>query len=305
MDRGQSRASGFFVENRSSQVRNMPIIVSCRCGQRFSAIDELAGKRVSCPSCAQPLVIPSADARSLTGGSAGQSGYAQLEPFASQPTPMAGDNWGQYSLPAFAPSQSSSPGLSRGLIFAMCGAGFVVFLVVIAIFVSSFWTGNATTERNGEPAPQRVFFAAPKVEPPSGQRVFMGPQSMPAGPVPGTPGQPFVPPPPVPPVPTTTPSGPISIKLSAATALPQSLPTGTAMGFSVDYEFVRGQPDPAAEYVWIVESAQGQAVKLGVRLEPRGTLQQFILEFKPGQGPFRTGIETTAGVKLTEGVPFR
>jgi hypothetical protein len=261
------------------------------------------------------LEIPSADARSLTGGPAGQGGFARLEAFAPQPTLMAGDHWGQNSLPAFAPSQSSSPGLSRGLIFAMCGAGAVVFLVVIAIFVSSFWTGTSAPEQNGGPAPPQVFFAAPKVEPPSGQPVFMGPPSMPAGPFPGAPGQPSgsspfnpatsVPSPSVPPAPSATPSGPISIKLSAATALPQSLPTGTATGFSVDYEFVRGQPDPATEYVWVVESAQGQKNRLGVRLEPRGTLQQFILEFKPEQGPFRTGIETTSGARLTETVSFR
>lgn len=287
----------------------MPIIVSCRCGQRFSAIDELAGKRVSCPSCGQPLAIPAAGAQPSFGGPMGQSGFAQLDQFASQPTPVASDNWGQHSLPSYANSRTSSPGLSRGLILAMCGAGFVVLLVIVVIFVSSFWTGNAGPEQNGGPAPQ-VHFAAPMPEQSGGPPVFIAPQSMQAGPIPGTPGQPIVPtpsvpPPSVPPVPAATPPGQISIKLSAGTALPQSLPTGTAMGFSVDYEFVRGQPDPATEYVWVVESSQGQAVKLGVRLEPRGTLQQFILEFKPEQGPFRTGIETTAGVKLTEMVSFR
>ena len=35
----------------------MPIPVACSCGQKFSAKDELAGKRVKCPKCAQPLVI--------------------------------------------------------------------------------------------------------------------------------------------------------------------------------------------------------------------------------------------------------
>lgn len=38
----------------------MPIVVACRCGQRFQAQDHLAGKAVRCPSCSQPLQIPAA-----------------------------------------------------------------------------------------------------------------------------------------------------------------------------------------------------------------------------------------------------
>jgi hypothetical protein len=36
----------------------MPIKVKCKCGQRFSANDKLAGKTVKCPKCAQPIAIP-------------------------------------------------------------------------------------------------------------------------------------------------------------------------------------------------------------------------------------------------------
>lgn len=36
----------------------MPIKVACTCGQTFKAKDELAGKRVRCPKCSQPLIIP-------------------------------------------------------------------------------------------------------------------------------------------------------------------------------------------------------------------------------------------------------
>jgi DNA-directed RNA polymerase subunit RPC12/RpoP len=35
----------------------MSIAVTCRCGQKFNAKDELAGKTVKCPKCAQPLTI--------------------------------------------------------------------------------------------------------------------------------------------------------------------------------------------------------------------------------------------------------
>jgi len=37
----------------------MSIAVKCECGSKFQAKDELAGKRVKCPSCQSPLVIPS------------------------------------------------------------------------------------------------------------------------------------------------------------------------------------------------------------------------------------------------------
>lgn len=36
----------------------MPIGVICQCGASFRAKEELAGKRVKCPACGQPLAIP-------------------------------------------------------------------------------------------------------------------------------------------------------------------------------------------------------------------------------------------------------
>ena len=57
----------------------MPIQVACSCGQKFSAKDELAGKRAKCPKCGQPLVIGAlAKAKVASsdplGGSGGVSG---------------------------------------------------------------------------------------------------------------------------------------------------------------------------------------------------------------------------------------
>lgn len=40
----------------------MPIKVVCKCGQKFSANDKMAGKRVKCPKCSQPLQIPDSNA---------------------------------------------------------------------------------------------------------------------------------------------------------------------------------------------------------------------------------------------------
>jgi hypothetical protein len=56
----------------------MPISVVCQCGKRLVAKDELAGKSLRCPACAQVVVVPlaaaSAPAKSTSPGPARQSG---------------------------------------------------------------------------------------------------------------------------------------------------------------------------------------------------------------------------------------
>jgi hypothetical protein len=47
----------------------MPIKVACKCGQQFAANDNLAGKRVKCPKCGQPLTIPAAGGQEAKGQS--------------------------------------------------------------------------------------------------------------------------------------------------------------------------------------------------------------------------------------------
>lgn len=36
----------------------MPIVVKCQCGKKFKAKDKLAGRKVRCPACREPLRIP-------------------------------------------------------------------------------------------------------------------------------------------------------------------------------------------------------------------------------------------------------
>lgn len=113
---------------------------------------------------------------------------------------------------------------------------------------------------------------------------------------------------------STQPSAPIAspssgapqpIQLSAGTALPQTLPDGTAMGFSVDYQFTQGQPEANAQYFWVIERSQGAATKQPVRLQARGTLQGFVTDFRPEQGPFQTHLEDARGTRLSATVPLR
>jgi hypothetical protein len=115
-------------------------------------------------------------------------------------------------------------------------------------------------------------------------------------------------PPSVPPAarPQAAPTGQPSIRISMAVALPQTLPTGTAMSFSVEYEFIRGGPNPSATYFWVIEPGKGQAARFQVRLGNSGALPPaFIPGWRPEHGPFQTHIEDASGTKLSRSTPLR
>jgi hypothetical protein len=65
----------------------MPIKVTCACGQSFAANDALAGKRVKCPKCAQPLQIPGA-VQAGGGQKAASPGAAPQAPRPQQQRPQ-------------------------------------------------------------------------------------------------------------------------------------------------------------------------------------------------------------------------
>ncbi len=96
-----------------------------------------------------------------------------------------------------------------------------------------------------------------------------------------------------------------AIHLSTGVALAQTLPTGTAMGFSVDYRFIFGQPSPSSPYAWVIVPTKGQPVKQPVRLEREGTLQGFVLQLRPEHGPFETHIEDAQGNQISRTLPLR
>lgn len=78
--------------------RNMPSTVTCACGQKLKAPDNLAGKMVKCPKCKQPLKIPSAASTSEIDLSTSSSLSSGLDDLFSQElgtpgvTPPAGFN---------------------------------------------------------------------------------------------------------------------------------------------------------------------------------------------------------------------
>jgi hypothetical protein len=62
------------------------------------------------------------------------------------------------------------------------------------------------------------------------------------------------------------------------------------MSFSVDYQFVQGAPDPAGQYLWVIEPARGKPVEMVVQLESEGTLQWFVETLRPESGPFQSHL---------------
>jgi len=87
------------------------------------------------------------------------------------------------------------------------------------------------------------------------------------------------------------------VQLSLGIALPQTLPEGTALGVSVEYEFVRGGPQSGSRYLLIVQPSNGRPFELEVPLTTSGTIQTFTYDLRPDQGPFTASLRevTSAG----------
>jgi len=85
---------------------------------------------------------------------------------------------------------------------------------------------------------------------------------------------------------------PATIRLSAGAALPQSLPQGTVMSFTAEYQFRNSGPNSSVQYVWVIEGRSKTKRYAIRRLASRGQLPAlFSRDFRPGDGPFRSYIE--------------
>jgi len=83
----------------------------------------------------------------------------------------------------------------------------------------------------------------------------------------------------------------VEIRLRTAVALPQSLPTGTAMFFSVDYQVTGDTSGSQVRYVWVIKPPNGQVWESAVQLQSRGTLQSFVTEWGPVTGNYEMWID--------------
>lgn len=69
--------------------------------------------------------------------------------------------------------------------------------------------------------------------------------------------------------------------------MPQTLPTGTAMGFSVEYEVSGDVSAVERQVVWVIETANDKRAAIPVRLEQEGSLATFAPGIKSAHGPFQ------------------
>lgn len=99
---------------------------------------------------------------------------------------------------------------------------------------------------------------------------------------------------------STPPAEPAPIRLSAGVALAQTGPEGTMMGFSVDYRFVQGQPDPSRKYFWVIHVGGKPALKSQVALQARGNLADFVQGLRPENGPFACHIEDDTARRVSD-----
>jgi hypothetical protein len=91
----------------------------------------------------------------------------------------------------------------------------------------------------------------------------------------------------------------LAIRLSAGTALPQTGPEGTIVGFSVDYRVTQGRPEPTSKFVLVVSGSGGKSVEQPLALKPEGTVEFFTPQFRPEDAPFNARIVeiTAAGAR--------
>ncbi len=97
----------------------------------------------------------------------------------------------------------------------------------------------------------------------------------------------------------------MQVRLSAGVALPQTLPDGSVMTFSVDYEFLPGfSPGSQSRYVLVIERPQGPPGRFPVQLRTKDTLM-VITSWPPSEGPFRAHLEDAYGQQISDVVELR
>ena len=105
-------------------------------------------------------------------------------------------------------------------------------------------------------------------------------------------------------VPVTNPApADLPVQLSAGVALAQTLPDGTQMGFSVDYQYRDATTFPLAA-VWVIQRPNGTPARLSVQLQASGTLATFV-RWPPNEGPYQCRIEDTAARPLSADASLR
>ncbi len=188
------------------------------------------------------------------------------------------------------------------------------FLIAAFVAATVFWTAGCSENYVPSPPsraePQAEAPSSPEPPPSSPAPVLESPSAQLPAPTAVPESKPVEQPASEPPAPVVPPLAPPrtivtdrhSIELSTGVALAQPGPEGTMMMFSVEYEFVLGEPNPKSGYVWVIERAKGAPVKQAVRLSKKRTLYTAVQRWRPENGPFRSHIEDRDGKRLSASI---
>jgi hypothetical protein len=94
------------------------------------------------------------------------------------------------------------------------------------------------------------------------------------------------------------------IAVTMGVALPQTGPEGTMMMFSVEYEFIQGQPSPEGN-VWVIERTHGAPAKLQRKLTRKATIEAAVFGWRPEEGPFHSHFEDRNGNHLSDSIEMQ
>ncbi len=167
--------------------------------------------------------------------------------------------------------------------------------LLFVILSVGWWVGGCS---DYQPAPSRAQPGAPPAQG-SGVAASDGAKPAPAtGSAPAPAAQALAP------LAAQAPAG-VEVRLSAGVALPQTLPEGSVMTFSVDYEFLPGHaPMSSNRYFLVIRPPQGTPARIAVQLNPKDTLRT-ISNWPPSDGPFWAHLEDASGRRLSEPVQLR
>lgn len=163
--------------------------------------------------------------------------------------------------------------------------------------------GDELDDRGGRGGDPADTLSVPEEEPTSGLSDDRGPSGDGRSPRPAPGAQRFENQPPS--AATAEPAQQPSVRLSAGVALPQTLPTGTGMSFSVDYRFEQGQPDPSTRYLLVIERSRGEPLRQPVNLRNEGNLGGLVPGWRPEEGPFQAHVEDRDGRRLSRSISLR
>jgi hypothetical protein len=165
--------SSFRLRRTLATARTMPVVASCRCGQRFLAQDHLLGRTVPCPACGNPLMIPTADDGELQLAPAQVQPQPQLHPkpgsqysaqqYPAQPNPPQSNPLQPSARPYSSSASSSGSGSQLGWILSIGGGLVVLVLVLIAVIAisQSGGTKKEVADSSDDPSAETKSIAPP------------------------------------------------------------------------------------------------------------------------------------------------